>query len=53
MADTMQVVIILRKEVADQAAARAVYDLVKQKMADRPDVQLTGHCSNHFDLDND
>lgn len=47
----MQVIITARKEVADAAAARAIYDLVKQKMADRPDVTITGHCSNHFDLD--
>lgn len=51
MADTMQIVITLRKEVPDQAAARVIYDLVKEKMADRPDVILSGHCSNHFDLD--
>jgi len=53
MADTMQIIITLRKEVPDQAAARAIYDLIKQKMADRPDVKVTGHCSNHFDLDNE
>lgn len=52
MADKMHVVITARKEVPDQAAARTVYDLVKQKLQDRPDIELTGHCSNHFDLDN-
>lgn len=53
MADTMQIIITLRKEVPDQAAARAIYDLVKQKLQDRPDIELNGHCSNHFDLDNE
>ncbi len=50
MSDEMQVVITLRKIVEDRDAGRAIYDLVKQKMADRPDVIITGHVSNHFDL---
>lgn len=53
MADKMYVVITLRKEVPDRDAARVIYDLVKQKMADRPDVIVTGLASNHFDLDED
>ncbi|GAI30951.1 unnamed protein product [marine sediment metagenome] len=53
MGDQMQIVITLRKEVPDRDQARIIYDIVKQKMADRPDVQITGHCTNHFDLDND
>lgn len=51
MADKMFVIITARKEVASAEEGRAIYDVVKQKMADRPDVQLTGHVSNHFDLD--
>lgn len=51
MPDVMQIVITLRKPVADAEEARAIYDLVKQKMQDRPDVTVTGHCSNHFDLE--
>lgn len=51
MPDKMYVIITLRKEVADRDAARAVYDLVKTRMTDRPDVTVTGHASNHFDLD--
>ncbi len=50
MADVMQVIITLRKEVPDRDAGRAIYDLVKVKMEDRPDVKITGHVSNHFDL---
>lgn len=44
----MQLVITLRKEVADQPEAERIYELVKQKLKDRPDIKLTGHCSNHF-----
>lgn len=51
MADKMFVIITARKEVANIEAARAVYDLVKTKLADHPEVQITGQASNHFDLD--
>ena len=51
MADKMYIVITLRREVPDRDSARTIYDLVKTKMADRPDVQISGHCSNHFDLE--
>ncbi len=51
MPDQMQIVITLRKNVPDRDAARAIYDLVKERLADREDVIITGHCTNHFDLD--
>lgn len=51
MADKIHVIITLRKEVADKTEARVIYDLVKQKLQDRPDIEVSGHCSNHFDLD--
>ena len=50
MADTMYVVITLKKEVPDRDAARIIYDLVKAKLFDRPDIDVKGHCSNHFDF---
>lgn len=49
-ADKMFLVITLRKEVADRDAGKVIYDLVKARMADRPDVTVTGHVSNHFEL---
>ena len=51
MADKMYLVITLRKEVPDRDAARVIYELVKERMADRPDVIVSGLASNHFDLD--
>jgi len=51
MPDKMYVIITARKEVPDRDTARATYDLVKARMADHPDVELHGHCTNHFDLD--
>lgn len=53
MADKMYLVITLRKEVPDREAGKAIYELVKQKMSDRPDVEIHGHVTNHFDLDED
>jgi len=51
MADKMYVTITLRKEVPDRDAARAIYDLVKARLADRPDVEISSSANNHFDLD--
>lgn len=51
MADKMFVIITARKEVADVAEARTIYDWIKSKLIDRPEVQITGQASNHFDLD--
>lgn len=51
MADKMYLVVTLRKEVPDRDTGKTTYDLVKQRMADRPDVKIHGHVSNHFDLD--
>lgn len=50
MADKGYCIITVRKEVPDRDTARTIYDLIKQRMADRPDVVITGHFSNHFDL---
>lgn len=52
MADKAYVIITARKEVPDRDQARLIYDLVKERLADRPDVKLTGQFSNHFDLEN-
>jgi len=51
MPDKGYVVITARKECPDRDAARLIYDTVKQKLADRPDIELNGHFTNHFDLD--
>jgi hypothetical protein len=44
----MYVVIVARKPVETQEEGRAIYDLVKQKLAERPDIKVTGQISNHF-----
>ncbi len=47
----MQLVITLRKEVEDRDEGHQVYQLVKERLADREDVTITGHITNHFDLE--
>lgn len=47
----MFLVITLRKEVEDREAGKAIYDLVKQKLEDRPDIIVAGHVTNHFDME--
>lgn len=51
MSDKMYLVITLRKEVPDRETGKTIYDLVKQRLEDRPDVKIQGHVTNHFDLD--
>lgn len=47
----MDLVITLRKEVADREAGKKIFELVKQKLEDRPDIKITGHVTNHFDIE--
>lgn len=44
----MQLVITLRKEVTDRDEGAQIFELVKEKLSDRPDVIVTGHITNHF-----
>lgn len=45
----MELVIVLRKTVPDREAGEALFELVVQRMEDRPDVKVTGHVTNHFE----
>jgi len=44
----MQLIITLRKDVADQAEGEQVFELVKAKLEERPDIKIAGHVTNHF-----
>ena len=46
--DKMYCVITLRKEVPDAAAGRVLYDLVKLRLVDHPEVDIKGQVANHF-----
>lgn len=50
MKDKMYLTITLRKEVPDRETGRAIFDLVKERMEDRPDVKVNGHVTNHFEF---
>lgn len=49
--DQMYCVITIRKDVADQAEGKRLSDLVKQKIADVPDIEVKGHVTTHFSLE--
>lgn len=49
MAD-MSLVITVRKQVADRDQGELIFRLVEQKLADRPDLIVSGHITNHFEL---
>lgn len=47
----MQLVITLRKEVDDRDEGKAIYELVRQRLEDCPSIKVTGHVTNHFDME--
>lgn len=51
MAAEMHLVITLRKPVPDRETGLQLFELVKTRLADHPDVTITGHVTNHFALD--
>lgn len=53
MAETNYLVITLRKIVPDSETGLAAFELVKSRLADRPDIQVTGHITSHFELGDD
>lgn len=50
MADHMQLIVTLRKVVEDEAEARALLNQLKTLLANQPDIILTAHTSNHYDV---
>lgn len=51
MPEPMNLVITLRKDVPDRETGETIFNLVKERLNDRPDIIVTGHVTNHFDLD--
>ena len=45
----MYLVITIRKPIADAPEGDAIYELVKTKLENRPDLEIKGHVSNHFE----
>lgn len=44
----MKLVITLRREVADRDEGEAIYELVKTRLQDHPEVKVNAHVTNHF-----
>lgn len=44
----MKLVITLRKEVSDRDEGEQLFELVKTKLADKPEIEISGHITNHF-----
>lgn len=44
----MELIVTLRKEVADQAEGKSLYEFVKDKLKEKPEVKVTGMVNNHF-----
>lgn len=44
----MELVITLRKKIDTADQGRVIYELVKQRLADHPEVRVQGHVTNHF-----
>lgn len=49
MADTIFLVVTLRKQVNTAEQAQSLYTMVKERFADQPEIKVTGHFTNHFD----
>jgi len=53
MAEQMYLILTIRKPVDDRDQARTIVDLIKDRLTDRPDLDVSAHVTNHFDLDED
>jgi len=49
----MELTITLRKTVEDEATGQVIFETVKTKLADHPDVTITGHLTSRFDMQED
>lgn len=49
MPDEIFLVVTLRCPVPDRQTGHDLYELVKQRVADHPEVKVSGHLTNHFD----
>lgn len=49
MAEKKSVTIVIRKDVATEAAAKTLIDIVKLKLADKPGVTVAGTYTSHQD----
>lgn len=46
----MELLITLRKDVEDPDAGRRLVQIVQEKLKDYPEVKITAHVTNHYEL---
>lgn len=51
MPEQMILTIVARKPVADAEEGKRIYEWVKERLSERPEVELSGHVTNHFTLE--
>jgi len=51
MPDKMYLVITIRKEVATSEEGTSLFQNVKDRFADKPELAISGHITNHFSLE--
>lgn len=44
-----KLIVVLRKGTDTPEEAEALYNIVKQKLADHPEIEISGHVTNHYD----
>jgi len=47
----MYLVVTIRKSVADRDQGEIIYNIVKQKLAEYDGLAISGHITNHFDVE--
>jgi hypothetical protein len=50
MPDKMYLIVTLRKEVLNKVSAKTMVEVVKNKLIDHPEINITAHTTDHFDM---
>lgn len=45
----MELIVTIRKEVPDQETGDDLFELVKQRLQDKPGLRISGMINNHFE----
>jgi len=51
MTEQTYLIVTIRKEVLDKEAGKTLYATVKERFKDRPDLDISGHVTNHFSME--
>lgn len=45
----MHLVVTIRKVVPDRDTGFALFELIKERLTDKPEIEIHGHVTNHFE----